>query len=356
MIKKYISVFLCFIIFVSCSSDNGEYEEIIPKVNFDINQVPYQTLSEYNFFQGELKNQNPISVVIPYEPISQLFTDYALKKRFIWLPENTSATYVNDYDILNLPEGAILIKSFYYDNVQPLGETKIIETRLMIKKPMGWVFANYKWNDEQNEANFTLEGSTVNNLEFIDNGITRTIDYEIPSESNCFTCHKKSGITRPIGIEPQNLNKDFTNINGTSNQLQNLVDIGYLNTMPNSINTVVNWKDTSESLDLRVRSYLDINCAHCHSELRHCDYRPMRLAFNETDNDTNLGICIDPEEPISPYLKIVLPGNVSKSMLYFRLSTTQEQYKMPLIGRTIVHDEALQLIENWIISLTNVCP
>ncbi|MGB1308007.1 MAG: Ig-like domain-containing protein [Oceanihabitans sp.] len=325
-------------------------------VVFDASQVPYATLSEYHFFEGDIKDQNPAFGVIPYEPISTLFTDYAHKKRFIWMPNNTVATYGNDYDLLNFPDGTILIKSFYYNNVQPSGDTKIIETRLMIKQATGWEFANYIWNDAQTEATYDLSGGTVSNLQFIDNGVTRTINYEIPPESDCFTCHKNAGISKPIGPEPQNLNKDFPFATGVQNQLQKLVDIGYLNEKPATINTVVNWEDTTQSLDLRVRSYLDINCAHCHTDLGHCDYRPMRLAFNESDNETNLGVCVEPEENVSPFIKIVLPGNISKSMLHFRLSTTQEQYKMPLIGRSIVHEEAVQLIEDWINSLTTTCP
>ena len=48
-----------------------------------------------------------------------------------------------DYSVLNLPVGAVLIKVFYYNNVQPSNSTKIIETRLMIRKASGWIFAEY---------------------------------------------------------------------------------------------------------------------------------------------------------------------------------------------------------------------
>ena len=36
------------------------------------------------------------------------------KKRFIWLPNGTKATYNGDDEILELPVGAALIKTFYY--------------------------------------------------------------------------------------------------------------------------------------------------------------------------------------------------------------------------------------------------
>ena len=98
---------------------------------------------DYNFFEGALKNLKPSFGVIPYKPVTELFSDYALKKRFVWMPNGTKANYVNDYSVLNLPVGAFLIKVFYYNNVQPSNSTKIIETRLMIRKASGWIFAEY---------------------------------------------------------------------------------------------------------------------------------------------------------------------------------------------------------------------
>ena len=360
MILKYLrSCFLLLSIFIFSCSSNDSYTPAEPTspVVFDINTVPYATLSEYNFFDGDIKNLSPVYGVIPYEPISGLFTDYAHKQRLIWMPDDVEATYVDDHSILNFPTGTVLIKSFYYDNVQPNNDRRIIETRLMIKKDTEWVFANYIWNNDQTQAVLNLDGGFTD-IEWIDEGVTKSTNYKIPAESECFTCHKKAEVAIPIGPKPQNLNRDFTFSDGTANQLDKLQEMGYLNSsnLPANINSVVDWEDESQSLDLRVRSYIDMNCAHCHSDLRHCDYRPIRLAYNESGDDTNLGVCVDPDEAISPYVKIVLPGNYQKSMLHFRLGTTQEEYMMPLIGRTLVHEEALQLIEQWIESLTDPCP
>jgi hypothetical protein len=83
----------------------------------------------------------------------------------------------------------------------------------------------------------------------------------------------------------------------------------------------------------------------------------MRFDFNHTGNAnglTNMGVCVDTQDmqDFPPALsKIVTPGNVNRSMMYYRLNTTDEAYRMPLHGRTIVHDEGIALIENWINSL-----
>jgi len=52
-------------------------------VNYDLANYPLPTLSEYNFFQGDLKDLNPTFGVLPYTLNSKLFTDYAKKKRFV---------------------------------------------------------------------------------------------------------------------------------------------------------------------------------------------------------------------------------------------------------------------------------
>ena len=324
-------------------------------VNYSLTNIPYATLSEYNFFSGNMADQIPVYGVIPYEPISTLFTDYAHKKRFVWMPQGVNAQYVNDYSVLDFPIGTILIKSFYYENVLPDNTTRIIETRLMIRKENEWVFANYIWNDEQTEAVMdNVGGYTL--VEWMQNGETLSTNYRIPSESECFTCHKIGATNTPIGPKPQNLNKIYGYDSGSENQLEKLATMGYLNSdYPTDIETVVNWEDTSQPLDLRVRSYLDINCAHCHSDDRHCNYRPMRFAFNESWDEANLGVCVEPQELFDGLNYIVSPNNINRSMLYFRVSTTLAQRRMPLLGRTLVHEEAVALIEDWINSLTTTC-
>ena len=74
------------------------------------------------------------------------------------MPQDQTAYYIADNEILDFPTGSILIKNFYYDNVLPEMQTKIIETRLMIKKEDGWIFAEYVWNDSQSEAYLDLNG------------------------------------------------------------------------------------------------------------------------------------------------------------------------------------------------------
>lgn len=329
-------------------------------VNFDINNLPYPTLSEYNFFEGNIVELNPVYGVLPYELISPLFTDYAKKKRFVWMPTGEQSNYVSDSEIFDFPTGTILIKNFYYDNVLPENQTKMLETRLMIKMPSEWIFAEYIWNEEQTEAIYDMSGRNVP-IEWLQEGQSQTVNYRIPSQDECLMCHKSVGEAIPIGPKPQNINSLFNYQEGSQNQLSKWEEIGYLHSnYPGSITTTVQWDDPEQPLELRMRSYFDSNCAHCHTTGGHCDYRPIKLAFNESADPINLGICVEPDEDISFWIEedpthIVAPGDVDNSVLYHRMNTTEDAIKMPLTGRTLIHTEAVSLVAEWINSLENTC-
>ena len=338
----------------SCSDEPYSVIEYSP-VNFNLNEMPYDSLSNYNFFEGEMKNLNPVYGVIPYELISSLFTDYSIKNRFLWIPDGVSANYISNSSVFDFPIGTILIKNFSYDNVLPEQISKNIETRLMIKKESGWIFADYVWNEDQTEATFSLDGSVVD-ISWLQNGEERNINYRVPSASECLTCHKISDGAIPNGVKPRNINKILDYGSNSMNQLDKWMEMGYLNTYPQDFETVVDWKDLSESLEKRVRSYIDINCAHCHSDNTHCEYRPIRLSFEATEDLANMGVCLTPDTNLgngTDYL--INPGNIDRSVLHFRMTSNEEQYRMPLIGRSIVHDEAIVMIEEWINSLENNC-
>lgn len=361
--NNFFIVFLILFNLLGCSKDENyvpievEEEPQVSPVIFDIDAVPYETLSAYNFFEGDIALQEPVYGVLPYDLITPLFSDYAKKKRFIWMQEGASATYTSDNAILDFPNGSVIIKTFYYDNVLPNLERRILETRLIIKKNDAYIFANYRWNENQTEAILDNNGSFAN-ISFEKDGAPFGVNYRIPSESECNVCHKSPNESSiPIGPKPQNLNKTLNYVDGVKNQLQKWIEMGYLeNNIPSDINTVVSFEDESQSLELRARSYLDINCAHCHSEGTHCAYRPLRLSFTDTENPVNAGVCVSPEEQIDAALThLVSPGRNDRSVLWYRLASIEGSVRMPLLSRSVQHEEGVALIEAWINSLETNC-
>lgn len=118
-------------------------------VSFDLAQVPYDSLSKYHFFEGPLADFNPSVGVVPFAPINPLFSDYAHKGRFLWMPQGAGATYESDSSALIFPNGAVMIKTFSYDHVQPGDQRRILETRMIFKRNGVWEFADYVWNEDR---------------------------------------------------------------------------------------------------------------------------------------------------------------------------------------------------------------
>lgn len=363
--SKYFLYLILSLFIISCSSSDNdgpvdEQPEEVSPVIFDINAVPYTKLSEYNFFKGTISDLEPVYGVLPFQPASQLFTDYASKKRFIWMPDGASGNYVSDNKVINFPNGTVLIKNFYYENVLPSNTKKIIETRLMIKKPEGWIFANYIWNEEQTEATYNETGGFLNGLEFVHNGQTKTANYRIPSKSECTTCHSNNEAIVPIGPKPQNLNFAINFADGNKNQLQKLKDFGYINNeIPANIVSTVDYTDTSKSLDLRARSYLDINCTHCHTQGGFSQTYPVKYDFTQTPNYYDLGFCQETNFMLNFFPegvnKIIYPGDHLQSIIHYRMAATHGPIVMPYIGRSIVHEEGVNLVDNWINSFLEGC-
>lgn len=335
----------------SCSSNDAEYTPIPQSpVQCDLTQVPYAKLSDYRFFEGELKNLTPAIGVLPYQPSSELFTDYALKKRFVWMPNNTKATYISDREVLDLPVGAALIKVFYYNTVMPGLTTKIIETRVMIRKSSGWIFAEYIWNPEQTEA-FLETASTSRTLTIQQGSETLTFNYRTPNTTvECNRCHGDLVTQQktPIGIKPQNLNWNYS---GTQNQLTQWINAGYLEAnLPSSITTVPNYNNTALPVTERVRAYFDANCAHCHRTGGEAQVHPLRMEYTDTSDPENMGVGVGALHTLPGYNgRIVQPNNVGQSILHYRMQTTTDMfYIMPAIGRSVQHREGVQLVEQWI--------
>ena len=88
-------------------------------------------LSDYGFFEGPMANHNPGPGVMPYDVSAKLFSDYALKSRFIALPKDQQLVYQKN-GTFNFPQESILIKTFYYpENFRDSDQgSRLIETRL----------------------------------------------------------------------------------------------------------------------------------------------------------------------------------------------------------------------------------
>jgi len=310
-------------------------------------------LSDFSFFIDD-KAQVPSQGVVPYELISSLFSDYSYKQRWVYIPEGKSATFRKD-KVFEFPTGSALIKTFYYpidERDLTLGK-KLMETRLLLKKADGWQAVSYAWNETQDEAFIKKAGKTILN-EWIDfEGEVRSVRYRVPNKNQCKECHSYNDEIMPIGPKARNLNKIFNYSDESINQLTKWMKLELINPVQVDLNTPVDWEDASYGLDERVRSYLDINCGHCHISTGGANSTGLYLDLTES-RPTHLGIN---KKPVATgrgsggHEFSISPGKAEESILLYRMISTDPGVMMPESGRSLTHTEAIEMIDDWISSM-----
>ena len=307
-------------------------------------------LSDFAFFE-DIHAQIPADGVVPYELISSLFSDYSYKQRWVYIPESKKASFRKD-EVFDFPVGSALIKTFYYpidERNLSLGK-KLMETRLLLRKQNGWEAVSYAWNEDQDEAIIKKAGKTIL-TDWIDfKGERRSVRYRVPNKNQCKECHAKNDAVMPIGPKARNLNKIYDYHDESINQLTKWMKLEYIDNIQIDLNTPVDWKDDTYSLDERVRSYLDINCGHCHISSGGANSTGLYLNLTET-RPTHLGIN---KKPVATgrgsggYEFSISPGKAEESILLHRMISTDPGVMMPESGRSLTHSEAIEMIKEWI--------
>ncbi len=292
-------------------------------------------LSDMGIFQGSFSELIPADGVQLYEINSALFTDYSSKQRLLKLPEGTAMRYNNTNLLPVFPNNTLIAKTFYYniDDRDPSLGKQIIETRLFLNLAEGWQSTNYIWNAAQTDAVRDDNGG-INPISYIDiTGTTQNIEYQIPSNADCIQCHNNNDVTFPIGLKLRSMN--FIPSYTSQNQLQYFTNNGLLEGVPNpaDISVLPNWQDDATwSLSDRARAYIDVNCAHCHSPGGSVPPTFLiNFAFETPFDDTGI--------------------HVNRGEIEARFASTTPFYRMPLLGRTVVHEDALAMLSEYIDSL-----
>ena len=359
-------------------------------------------LSDYNLFTDATDpTSGPNSGGIPYDMSTPLFTDYATKYRFVFVPDGEAATY-SDHEVMEFPVGTVLVKTFSMPEDtanRGVNETNI-ETRLLVHRADGWTAIPYYW-DSATDASYIVTGKTIavtithdDNDPETDNSLT--FDYGVPQKNQCTNCHavvpvlsgpedKRKSIFKPIGPKARFLNTDYDYAGGTENQLTHWEAAGILTGAPldkTSIAAAPVFKDTTdisalstENLNTMARGYLDINCAHCHRDgltIPESNYAGaagdsgLTVEFNR-DFDTEsgrFGVCKTAvaggypadDGGYNQYPRDVIPEHADRSYLLYRMNTNDGRHKMPELGRASIHTEGVALIRAWINSLpSNNC-
>jgi uncharacterized repeat protein (TIGR03806 family) len=321
--------------------------------------------------------------VTPYDLNTALFSDYAHKLRTVWMPAGSSATYGEaDFDY---PLGTVLSKTFYYPKAadgsvlrtedysrdfagESVGEglnlnaVRLVETRLLVKREDGWQALPYVWNAEQTEAVLEIAGDAARMQLVNEAGESAPFTYVVPDANQCAGCHADNHTQKalhPLGPRARHLNKDYAYASGAQNQLLHWQQIGYLSGLPEfaALPRSADFKDSSASLEERARAYLDINCGHCHNPSGAADTSGLMLHYAEEDR-RRLGLCKPPVAAgtgSGNRLFAIVPGNPEKSILNFRVESTNPGAMMPELGRSLAHEEGAELLREWIAAMPGNC-
>ena len=311
-------------------------------------------LSDYVFFEGRMADHNPVAGVIPYDVSAQLFSDYALKSRFIVLPQGQQLGYQNN-GTFDFPQESVLIKTFYYpaDFQKPEINIQLIETRLLIHTPEGWMGFPYVWNTAQTEAYLEIAGERLD-VSFV-NPIGQTINFEysVPNFNQCKGCHVYQNKMEPIGLKVRLLNHNFDYDDGKMNQLDKWETLGMISGLP-SVSPLPQTPDYNDfesgSIEERARALIDINCAHCHRVGAPGETSGLFLNIEET-NPTQLGVHKPPVAAgrgSGDLDYTIVPGQPDKSIMVYRMESTDPGIMMPELGRKLVHKEGVELVKKWI--------
>ena len=302
---------------------------------------------------ADLKTMTPQDFLIPYSVNSPLWSDGAVKSRWMALPDNTKIHFASQGE-WQFPAGTVFMKTFQLpvDDTDPT-VLRRLETRLLVRDTNGYVYgASYKWRADGSDADLVTAGITEDIPVKTATG-TRIQHWFYPGRQDCLTCHTTAagGV---LGVKTRQLNGNYTYPNGvTDNQLREWSHLGLFDatlTKPQiaHLEKLVAVTDKHASLEWRVRSYFDANCSQCH--------RPGGAeAFFDARFDTPLakqGIINGPvANPLGiPGAKIVVPDDLNRSILLHRISVLGEE-QMPPLARNVDDTNGIQTVAQWIDSL-----
>jgi uncharacterized repeat protein (TIGR03806 family) len=290
--------------------------------------------------------------LIPYDIIVPLWSDGAVKSRWISVPRGKIAFAPTGEWVF--PKGTVFVKTFELATNETLPDARRrLETRLLVCDTAGGVYGvTYKWRADNSDADL-LDTNLEEAITITTATGLRTQTWYYPSRQDCLTCHTtNAGLV--LGVKTRQLNRNFTFPSGvTDNELRAWNHAGLFEPAfdePSLANfpRLARADDPTRSLQDRARSYLDANCAHCH--------RPKgTVAYFDARYDTPLehqnlieGHVLIDERIDSP--RIIAPNDIWRSILYMRADSV-EPFKMPPLAHNEIDAKSMVLLRQWIESL-----
>ncbi len=331
-------------------------------------------LSQTGLFSS-VREHKPAPGLIPYSVNSELWSDAAVKERWIAIPGDSQV----EFDTVEypqpapgapfgwrFPDGTVIVKTFSLEletgNPDSLHR---VETRLLHQEALGgteevgdqyWKGYSYVWNEDQTDATL-VETRGLNRTYTIADpeapGGKREQVWRFPSRAECTLCHTVPA-KYVLGLNTLQLNKEHDYGWTTANQLEVLHRLGVftepLPKSPAELPRIYNHLDPSRSLDERARAYLHSNCAHCHQKWGGGNADFLLHATISLKETKTLGVTPGHGDFGIADGRLLAPGNPERSLILHRM-TKLGLGRMPHIASNVVDREAVELIREWISSL-----
>lgn len=305
--------------------------------------LPFPTrLSETGLF-ADTPALRPAAGVQPYAINAPAWHDGATAERLLALPGESTLKVTAGWSSWDLPDGAVLAQTLSLpdDNGAP---ARRLETRVLLKQADDWSAYSYLWNDAQNDAELVgKEGRRVK---------VAGRDWLAPSRADCLMCHSRAA-KFVIGLTSAQLHRDVGLTGQTQNQIEAWIAHGLakgLAPKPDAPRHVDPY-DPSASLPERARSYLAVNCAHCH--VSEGGGNTLMNLGPATALDKRHLIDAPPEHGTFGIAdaRLVAPGDPSHSILPIRVALRGVPGQMPPVGTLVPDPVGGQMLLEWLLSL-----
>jgi putative heme-binding domain-containing protein len=342
--------------------DVGTIHELQPNEVGHANASFPTTLADTGLF-ASVTDHRVAAGVLPFSIIAPQWADYATAERFLALPGLSTVEFLREPKEIPgtmfkqqvvFPKDAVLMKtlSLEMEHGNPASRQRL-ETQLLHFDGRQWHGYSYRWNAEQTDATLVEPGGAERTLSVRDSrfpGGVRTQTWHYPGRQECLLCHNawndyRLAFTLPqLGVDDQIARwKRLALLKGDRVD-QPLVHDG------RAVAPLVAPGDPSADIDRRARSYLQVNCAHCHQfgagGSANIEFRQeVSLAETKAVGARATQGTFDLRDA-----RIVSAGDPYASTLYFRTVKTGRG-RMPHIGSQLVDEQGTALLHDWILHL-----
>lgn len=286
---------------------------------------------------ADSKKRIPIEGAVTYDVNVPFWSDGASKQRWMALPMGETIGF-SAYGAWKFPAGTVFVKEFDLQN-------RPIETRLLVRDAKGGVYGgSYRWRNDGSDADLVTDAITVP-MPGAAGG-----RWYFPSSRDCRICHTavSGGV---LGVRAEQLDRAMA-ISG-ENQLITWQRVGLFGTSMKSedlarVRRLVGMNDPSQSVEIRARSFLAVNCANCHQPGGVSGYFDARFQTplektNLIDGPVLINLGID-------HARTIAPRDVWRSIILNRVETS-EGTRMPPLGHFAFDPNGAKVLRQWIMSM-----